>query len=210
MAYAAIEAGHSVDLGYMQVNSRNLPALGVSVEEMLSDGCKNIAAGAQILTAFYASALPKFGSEQAALRGALSAYNTGNFNQGFLNGYVARYGAAGRAAGVHVPALDPYTAASAIFVRQSPRKDASMDHAKDQATPAVMRVDPVISRAQADAGTPGVQVEYTAEEAARNGAFEETALSEEEAWAANADLAADDPDGTAIGGKRVQRKREGG
>ncbi|MFC7208875.1 transglycosylase SLT domain-containing protein [Comamonas endophytica] len=65
VAYAAIEAGHSVDLGYMQVNSRNLPALGMSVEEMLSDGCKNVAAGAQVLAAFYASALPRFGSEQA-------------------------------------------------------------------------------------------------------------------------------------------------
>lgn len=220
VAYAAIEAGHSVDLGYMQVNSRNLHTLGVSVEEMLSDGCKNIAAGARVLTAFYASALPRFGSEQAALLAALSAYNTGNFNKGFLNGYVARYGARygtrdgtpGRAVPlVNVPALDPYTATTAIFVRHPPRKDVSMNDIKEQAAPVAMRVDPVLSRAQSDAGLPGVQVEYTAAEAQRNGAFEETALSEAHAWAANADLVADDPNGTAIliGGKRVQGKREG-
>ena len=213
VAYAAIEAGHSVDLGYMQVNSRNLPALGVSVEEMLSDACKNVAAGAQVLTAFYASALPKFGSEQAALRAALSAYNTGNFTRGFLNGYVARYGAAGSAVpGIPVPALNPYTATTAIFVRQQPRKEAAMNDAKEPAAPVAIRVDPVVSRAQADAGLPGIQVEYTAQEAERNGAFEETALSEAAAWAANADLVADDPHGTAVwvGGKRVQRKGQGG
>ncbi|MFC7208874.1 hypothetical protein ACFQOZ_21270 [Comamonas endophytica] len=87
-----------------------------------------------------------------------------------------------------------------------------MNDTKDQAAPVAIRVDPVISRSQADAGLPGVQVEYTAEEAERNGAFEETALSEADAWEANADLAADDPQGTAIlvGGKRVQRKGRGG
>lgn len=85
-----------------------------------------------------------------------------------------------------------------------------MNDIKEQAAPVAMRVDPVLSRAQSDAGLPGVQVEYTAAQAQRNGAFEETALSEAHAWAANADLVADDPNGTAIliGGKRVQGKRE--
>ncbi len=208
VAYAAIEAGHSVDLGYMQINSRNLPALGVSVEEMLSDGCKNIAAGARVLTAFYASALPKFGSEQAALRAALSAYNTGNFNNGFLNGYVAKYGAAGRAI-PRLPILHPYTSTTLIFVRKP--QEPTMNDSEKPAISFSMPAGPVVSRAQTDAGLPGVQVEYTADEAERNGAFEETALSEAHAWEANADLVANDPDGTAIlvGGKPVQRKSDG-
>jgi len=87
---SAISAGHTVDLGYMQVNSANLKRLGYSVADMF-DPCKNIRAGATILSAAYAQALPKHGDEQAALRAALSAYNTGNFQRGFANGYVQRY-----------------------------------------------------------------------------------------------------------------------
>lgn len=86
----AIAAGHTVDMGYMQVNSANLARLGYTVEDMF-DPCKNIKAGAQILSEAYALALPRHGNEQAALRAALSAYNTGNFNRGFANGYVQRY-----------------------------------------------------------------------------------------------------------------------
>lgn len=86
----AIDAGHTVDMGYMQVNSANLKRLGYTVEDMF-DPCKNIRAGAQILSEAYALALPKHGNEQAALRAALSAYNTGSFTRGFGNGYVQRY-----------------------------------------------------------------------------------------------------------------------
>lgn len=90
VSHAAIAAGHTVDMGYMQVNSANLKRLGYTVEDMF-DPCKNIRAGAQILQEAYALALPRHGSEQAALRAALSAYNTGNFNRGFANGYVQKY-----------------------------------------------------------------------------------------------------------------------
>ena len=89
-ARGAISAGHTVDMGYMQVNSANLARLGYTVEDMF-DPCKNIKAGAQILSEAYALALPRHGNEQAALRAALSPYNTGNFQRGFANGYVQRY-----------------------------------------------------------------------------------------------------------------------
>ena len=89
-AKSAISAGHTVDLGYMQVNSANLKWLGYSVEDMF-DPCKNITAGARILSDFYAAALAKYGNEQTALRAALSAYNTGSFTRGFGNGYVTKY-----------------------------------------------------------------------------------------------------------------------
>lgn len=48
---------------------------------------------------------------------------------------------------------------------------------------------PVISRNPDDLDVPGVQVEFTADEAERWGAFEETAMSEEDAWESNAELA---------------------
>lgn len=85
-----IEAGYSVDLGLMQVNSRNLLALGQTVASML-DPCTNVRSGATILGADYAEAAQRFGKGQHALQAALSAYNTGTFWRGFENGYVARF-----------------------------------------------------------------------------------------------------------------------
>lgn len=90
VANAAIAAGHTVDMGYMQINSANIKKLGYTVPEMFN-ACKNLKAGAHILTTNYLEALPIYRNEQAALRAALSRYNTGSFRRGFTNGYVARY-----------------------------------------------------------------------------------------------------------------------
>jgi hypothetical protein len=57
---------------------------------------------------------------------------------------------------------------------------------------------PALSGSIADLTTPGVVVEVDAAEAESLGAFEETALTEAEAWDANADL--DPEDGEAAGG----------
>jgi type IV secretion system protein VirB1 len=121
LAQAAIDAGRSVDLGLMQVNSRNLPELGYTVEQMF-DPCTNIQAGAAILTASYTKAAQRLGDGQVSLRAALSAYNTGNFEGGFRNGYVAKYYgpqviraslSTGRR---QAPApLNPYTADTTIY-----------------------------------------------------------------------------------------------
>jgi type IV secretion system protein VirB1 len=51
-AVAAVGRGESVDMGLVQINSKNLPALGLSVEQVF-DPCTNIAAGAHILTTGY-------------------------------------------------------------------------------------------------------------------------------------------------------------
>lgn len=51
--------------------------------------------------------------------------------------------------------------------------------------------DPLISQSYSDILTPGVQVELEPDEAEALGAFEETALSESDAWEANADVLAD-------------------
>jgi type IV secretion system protein VirB1 len=90
VAASFIARGYSVDLGLMQVNSRNLVALGLTVQQVL-DPCTNIRGGATILTADYAEAMRTRGEGQSALQAALSAYNTGDFYRGFANGYVAHY-----------------------------------------------------------------------------------------------------------------------
>jgi type IV secretion system protein VirB1 len=90
IARSYIAAGYSVDLGLAQINSRNLSVLGYTVEEAL-DPCQNLSGGAHILRAFYLRAAQEMGAGQPALLASLSAYNTGNFRNGFQNGYVAKY-----------------------------------------------------------------------------------------------------------------------
>lgn len=85
-----IKQGHSVDLGYMQINSLNLKHYGVTVSDMFNP-CKNIAVGSTILYEAYQRAIKTKKHPQLALRHALSVYNTGNMNRGFKNGYVQKY-----------------------------------------------------------------------------------------------------------------------
>lgn len=206
LARQYIAAGYTVDLGLMQVNSSNLAGLGYSVEDMF-DACKNLRAGSTVLTTFYRLALARYPEPQAALQAALSAYNTGSFTLGFANGYVAKY--VGGEAGAPVPLartsasnsgpvaapmpLDPFTDTTMIFVR--PKEENPMTRETTQ---------PVISTNDADARTPGVQVEHTAAQAERAGAFEETAMSEADAWESNGDLATDpNATGIVVNGKPV-------
>lgn len=111
-----IAAGYSVDLGLMQVNSRNLPQLGVTLEQMF-DPCTNLRAGAAILAANYAEAARRQGPGQPALLAALSAYNTGDFARGFRNGYVAKYTATAPAAVPPADAASPLFAPTTIYRR---------------------------------------------------------------------------------------------
>jgi type IV secretion system protein VirB1 len=90
-----IALGYRVDLGLVQIDSGNLPALHMTIEQVLGTSpdviCANLSGGAAILTADYSAAVARFGEGQSALQAALSAYNTGNFYRGFANGYVAQY-----------------------------------------------------------------------------------------------------------------------
>lgn len=116
-----IAAGRTVDLGLMQINSRNLPALGYTIEDAL-DPCRNVAGGAAILAADYAAAARQFGVGQGALMAALSAYNTGTFTAGFANGYVAKVAGPAIPASVAISpqprAPDPYTANTLTYSRE--------------------------------------------------------------------------------------------
>jgi type IV secretion system protein VirB1 len=132
VAEGYIARGYSVDVGLMQVNSRNLLALGTTVDLVL-DPCMNIRAGATVLTADYAAAARTSGDGQPALQAALSAYNTGDFYRGFANGYFANYYGPGGipvlTGGVRETASatreglprppNPYTADTSVFVREA-------------------------------------------------------------------------------------------
>ena len=98
-----IARGYSVDMGLAQVNSRNLQRMGVSAAQMF-EPCDNLRTGARILSENYSDASRRFGAGQGALRAAISAYNTGNYRGGFVNGYVARVDAS---AGVQTPGISP-------------------------------------------------------------------------------------------------------
>ena len=102
IAQGYVAQGFTVDLGLMQVNSANLPRLGLTFAEVL-DPCTNIRAGARILQEGYAAAVQaEPGQPQRALRVAFSRYNTGHPERGFANGYVRKVEAA---AEVIVPAI---------------------------------------------------------------------------------------------------------
>jgi type IV secretion system protein VirB1 len=95
-ARALIAAGRSIDLGIMQINDANLRWLGLAVEDAF-DPCRSIAAGAHVLRSY-------------------SAYNTGNGQRGFANGYVSKVVASGRA---NAAAPVPRTGSASPSVRLS-------------------------------------------------------------------------------------------
>ena len=84
-----IAAAEASALGIMQISSANFAKLHLTVADAF-DPCRNIAAGAAILEAVYTRAHDRVGSDKTALLDAISAYNTGNFEHGYLNGYVAK------------------------------------------------------------------------------------------------------------------------
>jgi type IV secretion system protein VirB1 len=84
-----VARGHSVDVGLTQVNTANFASLGLTPDNAF-DPCRNLAAGASVLQVAYRRMRAKEPDAQRALRQAVSAYNTGNAQGGFRNGYVMR------------------------------------------------------------------------------------------------------------------------
>lgn len=93
IAQRLIDSGADVDLGLAQINSRNLAALNLSLEAVF-DPCRNLAAAAAILADGYRPDGLTPAARQAALRAALSRYNTGHPERGLRNGYVGKVEAA--------------------------------------------------------------------------------------------------------------------
>jgi len=80
-----IAAGHSVDLGAWQINSRNLALLDLGIADAF-EPCKSVAAAARLIELF-------------------SRYNTGSTSRGIANGYAAGVMAAIRAVKAARPAM---------------------------------------------------------------------------------------------------------
>ena len=93
LARELIAQGHSVDIGLAQINSRNLPRLGLGVDQVL-DPCQNLRAAQTVLMDGW--------KRSGSLRGALSAYNTGKINSSVGAVYGAKVF---EKAGVVVPAI---------------------------------------------------------------------------------------------------------
>lgn len=81
--------GYNFDAGLGQINSANVSAFGMAWPEVF-EPCANLGAAARVLTECFVRASNGEPDQQAALRKALSCYNTGNFTRGHRNGYVAR------------------------------------------------------------------------------------------------------------------------
>lgn len=109
IATRLIGAGHSVDLGLMQINSANLSRMGLTPAQAF-DPCMSIAAASRILAEAYEGG-DTDAARQAALRRAVSAYNTGNSIGGFENGYVHKVEIAARG---YVPAFDDARAGTGL------------------------------------------------------------------------------------------------
>ncbi|WP_426662356.1 lytic transglycosylase domain-containing protein [Rhodanobacter aciditrophus] len=76
-------AGYNYSLGIAQVNRANLGKYGLDSYEKAFEPCPNLAAGAQILAACYASSGGDWGK-------AFSCYYSGNFTAGYRDGYVQK------------------------------------------------------------------------------------------------------------------------
>jgi type IV secretion system protein VirB1 len=100
-ARSLIAAGHSVDLGLMQINSANLSRLGLTVRTAF-DACASLGAAGRLLVMDYRPGRSR--DDQSALQAAFSRYNTGNDIHGFQNGYVQRVVATARHV---VPEINP-------------------------------------------------------------------------------------------------------
>jgi type IV secretion system protein VirB1 len=120
-ADSLLRQGHSIDMGLVQINSKNLPKLGLSVRQIF-DPCTNIKAASTIWGWGLQMAVGKYGAGQQATLASVSAYNTGNLSAGFANGYVKKvvsnmggdahlvYASMTTVGEVGVPEASPYSA----------------------------------------------------------------------------------------------------
>ena len=189
-----IDAGYSVDMGLMQINSQNLDWLGIDTTELhaLFTPCANIAAGAALLKESYDRAASKFGPGQDALKAALSAYNTGSFSKGFQNGYLSRYyesipnsklkQAMQSSTSVH------WTPPANYYPTNDNTKGDVMTHEDQSPSKETLdEIDPTQAKVKYMDAAPGLAVEFDPEEAEQMGAFVEDALSLEDAMDASTD-----------------------
>ncbi|AEC18861.1 type IV secretion system protein VirB1 [Pusillimonas sp. T7-7] len=101
---ALLDSGKNFDAGYGQINSANWKWLGITPENVF-DPCTNLGAAQRVLVNCYEGASKKLNGPDALLA-ALSCYNTGNYRNGLINGYVDKVLAGAKSTEhVKVPAL---------------------------------------------------------------------------------------------------------
>lgn len=133
-AEALIAANRNIDLGIAQINVRNLARLRLTVADAF-DPCRNLAAATTLLASEFQRAATTQGEGQAALKTALSRYNTGDDLRGFRNGYVARV--------VHAAQL---LAPQAVAPRPDAKPTASWDVFGDLRTASFVSTSPLNSQ----------------------------------------------------------------
>jgi type IV secretion system protein VirB1 len=119
LANGLVSAGHSVDLGIAQINSGNLPGLGLTVASMF-DPCVNVRAGAAILSGDYSRALQRFGRGSYAALRAVGAYNTGKLTEG--DPYIRKV------LDAYIPGPPSPPPRITVLVRTSPRHPSPVPH----------------------------------------------------------------------------------
>lgn len=170
--------GYSVDMGLMQVNSQHLARFGLSVAATF-EPCTNINAGARVYREFATAVRGEvsFSTPRQQLEAALSAYNTGSFRRGFQNGYVRRV----------MTVLQAHWRGPMNAFFATP-ENATLDVAFTSSTPEETDMDRHITadtrRILALATEAPIDVAFAPDQAEALGAFEETALSLEDAEAA--------------------------
>lgn len=100
LASRLIRAGHSVDLGIVQINNANLSRLDLGLADVF-DPCRSMAAGARVLAENYHGGGSR-AERQTSLRLTLSAYNAGprgRYQHAYVRGVQA-------AAQIIVPAIE--------------------------------------------------------------------------------------------------------
>lgn len=114
LVHQAVAAGYTVDIGLMGLNTRTLQQFHVSIEYAF-DPCTNLRTGDAVLTRNYLAAVKRYGRGEIALEAALSAYNTGDFERGRGNGYLAKYFSSTKLPSGKRHAPNPYTVASLTY-----------------------------------------------------------------------------------------------
>jgi type IV secretion system protein VirB1 len=124
--------GYNYSLGMAQVNRANLGRYGLDSYEKAFEVCPNLAAGAQILAACYASSGGDWGK-------AFSCYYSGNFVTGYRDGYVQKvYDSINRSA--NVAGSNPAQAIPLQAMSDGPRSGSKVNMTIVPANSAAYRV----------------------------------------------------------------------
>lgn len=112
---------YNFDVGLAQVNIKNIHKYGYKAVDAL-DPCINLKMASDILRKNYKNAISGSRNQTEALQKALSAYNTGNYQSGFRNGYVQK---------IYANATVPTNITNMPPIEKARTKSATKSHAQD-------------------------------------------------------------------------------